>query len=250
MGSTVTVALTALILGFGDPTFTWDAASLRLWVAIFASLFFVNVAVLAMVRRTALRTFGLRSWLDPMPAALIVVALSVLVSRLAHIEPGFLFGLVVGVVFTRELLKAEDGRLAHHATLLLVGLGVGAWLLFSTLPAEGGVAVQFARDLLAATTLEALSTLLVALLPLAFLEGGTLFQWSKAIWAGVYVVAVAAFVVIVLPMSDSWGDVAAPLFGWVTLFAVFALFALGVWAYFRFVPSKLPEHEGVETSTF
>jgi hypothetical protein len=166
------------------------------------------------------------------------VALSVLVSRLAHIEPGFLFGLVVGVMFARELRTAEDGKLATMATALLIAFGFGAWLLFSVLPAEGGVAVQFTRDLLSATTLEAISTLLIALLPLAFLEGRTIFAWSKAVWVGVYAAAVTAFMIIVVPMSDSWGDVSAPLFGWVTLFAVFGLVALAVWALFRFIPEK------------
>jgi hypothetical protein len=186
----------------------------------------------------ARRRYSASSWLDPMPAAIIVVALSVLVSRLAHIEPGFLFGLVVGVMFARELRKAEDGKLAVLATALLIAFGIGAWLLFSLLPAEGGVALQFTRDLLSATTLEAISTLVVALLPLAFLEGRTIFAWSKAAWVATYAVAVTAFVIIVVPMSDSWGDVSAPLFGWVTLFAVFGVVAIAIWALFRFIPEK------------
>lgn len=128
-GATLVVAATALILAFADPTFGWDAASFRLWAAIFFSLFAVNVFVLGIVRGVARGRMGLRSWIDPMPLALIVAA-------------------------------------------------------------------------------------------------------------------VFAFVVIVLPMGDSWGEISAPLLGWVAMFAGFAVVAVGVWAYFRFVPEKSREEVG------
>lgn len=177
-------------------------------------------------------------WLTNGPAG------ATLVTRLADIQPGFLFGLVVGVLFARELTQAEDGRLALLATGLLFALGIGAWLVFSALPAEGGYLMQFTRDLFAATTLEALSTLIVGLLPLAFVDGGAIFAWSKRAWLATYVAAVFAFVVIVLPMGDSWGEISAPLLGWVAMFAGFAVVAVGVWAYFRFVPEKSREEVG------
>lgn len=177
-------------------------------------------------------------WLTNGPAG------ATLVTRLADIQPGFLFGLVVGVLFARELTQAEDGRLALLATGLLFALGIGAWLVFSALPAECGYLMQFTRDLFAATTLEALSTLIVDLLPLAFVDGGAIFAWSKRAWLATYVAAVFAFVVIVLPMGDSWGEISAPLLGWVAMFAGFAVVAVGVWAYFRFVPEKSREEVG------
>lgn len=136
---------------------------------------------------------------------------------------------------------ADGATIAGTAVVLR---GTGAWLVFSALPAEGGYLMQFTRDLFAATTLEALSTLIVGLLPLAFVDGGAIFAWSKRAWLATYVAAVFAFVVIVLPMGDSWGEISAPLLGWVAMFAGFAVVAVGVWAYFRFVPEKSREEVG------
>lgn len=110
--------------------------------------------------------------------------------------------------------------------------------MFSALPAEGGALVQFARDLTAATALEALSTLLVVVLPLAFFDGQPLFAWSKWAWAGTYTAVALAFFVVIVPMGDSWGETTAPLWGWMTLFAVFAVVTLAVWAGLRFIPER------------
>ena len=241
----LTVATTALVLCFADPGFGFSAWSLRLWLAVFASLFIVNVAAMTIVRSVARRTFGVESRLDPMPATILIVAASVLVSRLAHIEPGFLFGVVVGVVFVRELVRHEEGRLASIGAVVLIGIGLVSWAAYSLLPAAEGAStgVQFLRDFTAATTLEALSTLLIALLPLAFLDGEGIFKWRKGLWVLIYAAAVTAFVIVVVPMGDAWGDMSAPILGWTTLFLVFALFATGVWAYFRWVPERNPHRE-------
>jgi len=247
----LTVATTALVLCFADPQFGWSAWSLRLWLAVFASLFMVNVVSMSIVRAVARRKYGVESRLDPMPATILIVAGSVLVSRLAHIEPGFLFGVVVGVIFVRELMKIEEGRLASLGGLVLIGLGISSWIAYSLLPnpESASATVQFFRDFTAAMTLESLSTLLIALLPLAFLEGQGIFKWQKAVWALIYGTAVAAFVIVVVPMGESWGDMTAPILGWTTLFLIFAVIATGVWAYFKLRPSPEPAHEELESET-
>jgi predicted MFS family arabinose efflux permease len=45
---------------------------------------------------------------------------------------------------------------------------------------------------------------------------------------------------VVVPLSDNWGTETAPIFGWGTLFAVFAVVAIVTWAIFRRLNSATP----------
>ena len=87
--------------------------------------------------------------------------------------------------------------------------------------------------MLAAITLEALGTLVIALLPIEFMDGRTIFRWSKLAWVGLYAVTALVFLFVVVPLSDNWGTMSAPVFGWGTLFAVFAVVAVATWAIFQ-----------------
>lgn len=137
-------------------------------------------------------------------------------------------------------MRFEEGKRTALGAGLMIGLGLAAWLAYSALPdgQTGGFRLNLARDTLAATTLESLGTILVALLPVAYLDGQGLFRWSRSAWAGMYVLGVLAFIFAVVPMSDTWGEMRAPYLGWMALFAGFAVVAVGIWAAFRFAPER------------
>jgi hypothetical protein len=236
---------TSIILGYSSPTFGFNPVSLRMLLALFISLFVVNVGVSAIVMRFAKQRYGLDSILRPLPAAMLLAVASVAISRFAHIQPGFLFGVVISVTFAVELSKKVDGQIALLTVGSTIILGVLAWLGFSLLmanaPTEPSYWFELLRDSLVGITIESLATLVIALLPLEFVDGKVIFNWSRWAWAAAYFVAASAFFLIVLPISDSWGTSSAPVLGWSFFFLIFAAFAIGVWAYFRF--RKTPETE-------
>jgi hypothetical protein len=192
------------------------------------------------VLRLAKRSYGVTGMLRSLPGALIIVALSVLVSRLAHISPGFLFGLVLAVVYTSELRAAQRAKLVILTTAFTIAAGILAWLGYSALLTTHGSGFwyQLGLETLVAVTLEAVGTLIITMLPLTFLDGKVIFRWNKWAWAGVYLLTIVVFAVIVMPISNNWGAMTAPIFGWGTLFVVFAIVAFGTWAVFRFVPRR------------
>ncbi len=245
-------ALAALILGFADPGFAFNGSSLRLWIAIIVSLLLVNVVVSAVVMRVARRSWSIESTLDPMPATLLLVALSVIVSRAIGIQPGFLFGVVLGVNFAVELGKRRDAVLALVGIGVTIVVGIVAWLGYTALAVSDGANPGFwhllIQECLSATTIEALATMTVSLLPLKFLDGRTLFDWNKWVWAGAYAVALVILIVVIVPLSDNWGTMSAPLVGWGVFFAGFAVLALGIWAVFRYLPVR-NRSSGDTTST-
>jgi hypothetical protein len=244
-GIALSVVATSIILGFSDPAFGFNGASVRLLLGMLISVLVINIGINLLVLKVAKRKYDDAGFIRPMPAALIIVALSVLVSRLADISPGFLFGLVMGVAYARELKAVQEAKLALLGAALTISAGILAWLGFSALRAAGGSGFWYELSLesLVAITLEAVGTMIIAMLPLTFLDGKTIFRWNKWAWAGIYLVTVLVFVVIVLPISDNWGTMSAPIFGWATLFVVFAVVALGTWAVFRFVPRRVRADE-------
>lgn len=236
VGSGATILAASIMLGFADPDFGFTGASVRLVLAMIAAVVVINVGISLVVMKVAKRAFDVSAVLQPMPAALAIVGISVLVSRLAGISPGFLFGIVLGVAYARELKLRDEARLGILTVGLTIAAGLLAWVGYgvaSATIAGQGFANNLLIEALAAVTLEALGTLVVALLPIEFLDGRTIFRWSKPAWLGLYAVTALIFVFVVVPLSDNWGTMSAPIFGWGTLFAVFAAVAIITWAVFR-----------------
>jgi hypothetical protein len=235
VGTALTVVAAAFLLGFADPDFGVNGASVRLLLAMVISVAAINIGLSLLVMRVARRAYDVSALLKPMPAALAIVAVSVLVSRLAGISPGFLFGIVLGVTYARELRLRDEARLGVLGVGLTIAAGVLAWLGYglASLASGPGFFNNLLIETLAAITLEALGTLVIALLPIEFLDGRTIFRWSKAAWAGLYLVTLLVFLFVVVPLTDNWGVASAPIFGWGTLFVVFALVAVVTWALFR-----------------
>ena len=243
VGSSLTILAAAILLGFADPDFGFNGASVRLVIAMVLAVVAINIGISLIVMRVARRAFDVSALLKPMPAALAIVGISVLVSRLAGISPGFLFGIVLGIAYARELKLRDEARLGVLGVGLTIAAGLIAWLgygLASAIASGPGFANNLIIETLAAITLEALGTLVIALLPIEFLDGRTIFRWSKLAWLGLYALTAVVFLFVVVPLSDNWGTMSAPVFGWGTLFAVFAAVAIVTWAIFRRVNRVRP----------
>ncbi len=237
-GIAATTLAAAVILGFADPGFGFNGSSARLLLAMIVSVIVVNLAVAQLVNLFARSRYQVASSWQPMPAALLLVALSVAVSRMAGISPGFLFGLVIGVIFARELHKRHDAIVALFGVGLTVALGVLSWFALGVVDGTEGFWGLLSQELLTAITLEALGTIVVTLLPFDFLDGQTIFSWSRVVWVATYAAAFVVFVIVVVPMPGNWGELSTPVLGWGTLFVVFGVVAVGTWAVFRFLPPR------------
>lgn len=231
----LSVLAASFVLGFADPDFGFNGASVRLFLAMIISVLTINVGLSLIVMRVAKRSFDVSAVLKPMPAAIAIVAISVLVSRLLGISPGFLFGVVLGVAYARELKLRDEARLGVLGVGLTIAAGVLAWLGYglASLASGPGFFNNLLIEALAAITLEALGTLVIAMLPIEFLDGKTIFRWSKLAWLGLYAVTLLVFLFVVVPLSDNWGVMSAPILGWGTLFVVFAVVAVATWAIFQ-----------------
>ncbi|MEJ1230083.1 MAG: hypothetical protein WDM88_04810 [Galbitalea sp.] len=137
---------------------------------------------------------------------------------------------MIGISFGVELDKRSEGILALVTISATATLGLGAWVGYSVLAPVAEAHPSFWSllwsEALSATTVEALATLAVALLPLRFLEGSRIFAWKRWVWAVAYFIAILILVFVIAPISDNWGPEIAPLFGWGVFFVVFAVVAV------------------------
>jgi hypothetical protein len=111
------VLIGALLSSLNDPHFGIHMSSLVTYLAVVGSIM-VGAAVPGLVTRAYHRgRFGAaEASLHTLPAGLAVAAGCVLVSRLTGFQPGYLYGVVVGLQFNRELKPAEKGHIVALTT--------------------------------------------------------------------------------------------------------------------------------------
>jgi len=228
--------VTALLFGFADPRFGFSLASLRLFLGLAIALALVSYLTNAVVSRIMQGRWRVDVEVNLRPLGLILTVVGVVVSRLFDFSPGFLIGLVLGLVISEKRLAQYAWRAVLLRTSILLGLALLAWLAFSLFDAkeEGGTFVtELAIETLVAITTEAVVGLMVELLPLKLLEGEKLYEKSKVLWGGLYLLTVFIFVVAVVPWEGNWAELGSSLWTWIGIVVGFGIVATGVYLYFR-----------------
>ncbi|NQX35385.1 hypothetical protein [Herbiconiux sp. VKM Ac-2851] len=239
-----TIAVGAIASVFVAPTFS-PSSSPAAWPELVAlivpfgvALVVANAVPLGATSGYAWARLRRRARLLVRPSTLLLTAATVLLSRVAGLEPGFVFGASIGLVFGIALERASGARTVVVGTLAALLLGVGSWTAASALRASPGSGAGDALllDTLTAITVCTLSGPVVALLPLRFLEGHTLFRVSRLAWAALYAVALATFGAVLVPLADAWSPVATDLAWWLACLVAVSALTAAVWLYFRHVP--------------
>ncbi len=230
------LALAALISGFVDPAFGPNPMSLRVFLSALVTLLLFNFAAWSVVRAIIRRlepdanpVIGFR-W-----GSLVLLLIAVAIARLLQFQPGVIFGLVAGLVFAVALSESRKATTVLLGSGFALAISLIAWVAYSvvapiTQNAPGNVALVSASELLSALTLEGISALPLALLPLLALDGRSIFAWKRWVWAIAYVVGLAAFMTVLLTVPESWGEVAGDFGRWVLIYIVFGVVAVAVWA--------------------
>ncbi len=241
-GGTIAVgAVASVFVAPGSEGGAWPEL-LALLGSFAIALSVANAVPLAATSGYAWARLRRRARLLVRPSTLLLTAGTVLLSRAAGLEPGFVFGASIGLVFAIALERASGARAVVVGTLASLLLGLGTWTAASALRSSPGAGAGDALllDTLTAITVCTLSGPVVALLPLRFLDGHRLFAVSRGAWAGLYAVSLAAFAVVLLPLADAWSSVTTDLGWWLACLAASSAITAAVWLYFRYVPA--PRH--------
>jgi hypothetical protein len=236
----VFLALGATAGSFLDPDFGLNQTTLALAVGLMGSLLALCLGlalpnVLYMGSRH--HDWGQFQFL---PGALLLTAVLVLVSKFLDLQPGYLYGVIGGLVFGTELSRKTDARVTITASLFALVLSLLAWIAWVPVSAaaarpDAGFWHYAAEVALGGTFIAGLEGVIIGLLPVRSMSGSIVKGWSFSEWLGVYAVATFVFVlVLVRPGSDYGADPTAMSLKTLAFASGFAVFALSLWAYFRF----------------
>jgi hypothetical protein len=237
------IALTALISAFVDPTFGPDLHGLAELLGFLVGL----VVVLASFKLPPMlahrRKTGELGRLRPLPWTLVIAALFVLVSRIGNLQPGYLYGIVLGAIFVDDVSDAEEGRETFYGSIWTLAAAVLAWLALTWVRTVGLDEDSFGITVLstafAAILVSGLEATAFGLMPMRFMPGYAIYRWNRPGWAVLFGLSVFAFIHILIgPTSGYVAELSPAAFtAALGVFAVFGLLSIATWLYFRFRPA-------------
>ncbi len=241
------VLVAAVISSFLSPDLGFDSASLAIFLGFALALVLILVSFELPGLLEHRRVTGEMGRLRVLPWALILAAVFVVVSRLAALQPGYLWGVVLGVVFLRPAGETVEGREQAAGALWTLTVAVAAWLALGWLRGPTGTDGSFLSTILetalAAVVVGGLEAVAIGLLPFRFMPGAAVYRWSRLAWALLCGVSMFAFIhILVGPTTGYLSDLTAP--AWIAalgIFAAFGVFTILFWGWFRFRPTPAAE---------
>jgi len=239
-GVLVFIALTALVSSFVDQGFGLNVRSIAVFLGFLIGLIVVLASfklppILARRRRT-----GEMGQLRPLPWALVIAAVFVLTSRLAHLQPGYLYGIVLGAIFVSDATERDEGRETFWGSIWTLAAAVLAWVALTWLRGLGlpqdGFGVTLLSTAFAATLVAGLEAAAFALMPMRFLPGYVLYKWNRPVWAVLWAASLFAFFHILIGPTSGYVSELSPegFMAALGVFAAFGVLSIGTWLYFRF----------------
>lgn len=240
------ILVSALLYAALDPTLGFDAGSLATFLGLAVGLIAMLITI-SIPQVIGARRQGVGATVRALPATLIIAAVCVVISRVAEFQPGYLYGMIIGITFSRQLSKAGAGKIDAVAAAGALAVAVVAWLLLPSVRA-GSTAED--QPFIAALLESAFATVVVAgleaaafaMMPLRFLPGERVRGWNQRAWIALLGIAMFGFCHILLnPSSGYLADTTrTSLFTVILLLAAFGGGSVLFWAYFRFRPRPRP----------
>ena len=228
----------ALLASLNDPNFGFHSSSLITYTAVLLAVLF-GLAVPTGITAAYHRTHHIEAprKLHAIPSGLAIGAACVLFSRATGFQPGYLYGVVAGVLFTKELARHEKGHIAALCTITLLVLGVAAW--FAWVPVDAAAvkpgastALVLLDDLLASIFVSGLVGTVIGLTPLRPLPGYAIKEWNRGVWVATYVLALFGLVQVLL-RPHATGPSHTPIAMTVGLFVAFGVGSIAFHEHFE-----------------
>jgi hypothetical protein len=232
----------ALLYSQLSPDFSFNESSLALVIGMFVAL--VGAVFIFEVARAGYvhRRFKVDGRLKAFPTGMLFGAVLVVLSRLAHFQPGYLFGLFAAAVFGDRITSKHEGESLAVAAVSLLAVGAAAWLAWipvkhlATKPGAG-LAILCLDATLATLWVAAMCIVVFGLLPVRWLNGEKVMAWSRPGWAMIYGVGMFVFLQTALFPNGGFANTSSSRHSFMSMLILFLAFgALSVlfWAYFRY----------------
>lgn len=210
---------------------------LRVFVASVLALIIVNAAATWVpVRFAAWRQLGSPSQRLSLLAFPVIAALA-LVSRVAELQPAFLFGLLF-VVGLQNGSQRDRGQLGLARIGAVFATGLVAWLATTLIGTPVGFAGSFAAELVNIVAMTALGSAAIMMVPLGDLSGRAVLNWSRPAWFASALVVFTVLFAFLSPTLDAWQEQVAAIAVLVVLIT-FGAVGISLWLWRRVVTPNL-----------
>jgi hypothetical protein len=238
------VVLGSMIGSMRDPAFGFNVRSVLNFIGTVVALLTTAIVGYLATRVYRARVHAsARAHLRTLPAGLAVAAGCVAVSRIAHFQPGYLYGVVCGAVFAGSLKHRQQGQLVTVTCMATVTVAVAAW--FAWVPVNdvairhgAGFGWVLGDDVFAAIFVGGITGTVIALLPLRFMPGHQLFTWHRGIWAATF--GIATFGLMETLVRPAAGAPQPGNIAWATAAGLFVVFGIGSLAFREFFARHVP----------
>lgn len=235
----LTLLAGAILGGLLNPKFGVNAHSLEALIATLVA-FSVGAIVSWFIAKTFRRIhkYPSHTYLRALPMGLVIAAACVLISRMSHFEPGYLYGVVISVAFIESIEDRHSAHLIAISTLSTLTVAVVAW--FAWIPMnhlaleKGSNFIEvILDDALASIFVGGLIGTTIGLLPLEGMPGGHLSKWRKDVWGVIFFIALFLLIEVELnPASGPTHPGGAPIVTAIVLFVIFGGLSIGLHRYF------------------
>ena len=221
-----------------SPDFGFDRRSLALVVGMLCSLVLLAL-VHDVTRAFYVRRFDIPSAVGTQPLLLLFAVVLVVLSRVADLAPGYVYGLFTAVIYLRPVDVRLDGKALALSSVVLGILAGAAWLMWDPVRElasrpDAGFPSVVLDAFLASFWVSALGTVVFGLVPLRFLSGEAVRRWSTTGWLAIYGLALMFFLhTMAHPERGFYSRADVPLPVVLVPFFGFALFSVAFWGYFR-----------------
>jgi len=227
-GFALVLVLGAILGGLLNPHFGVNRTSLE---GIIATL--ISFAVGATLSWYVAQQFRRRhhydtvTYLQALPLGLAIAIICVVVSRLSHFEPGYLYGVVVGLSFAGSLKDNHNAHLTAISVGSTLAVALAAW--FAWIPVNHlalshgtNAIIVVLDDVLGSIFVGGLVGSVISLIPIDFLPGKIIARWHRGVWALIFFTATFLLIEVELrPASGSTHPGHASAYTVVALFVLF-----------------------------
>jgi hypothetical protein len=231
------IILSAVVYGFLSPDFGLSTQSVAALLGVVAGLLVAGLIFeipLILTHRWVANDGGR---LRALPLTIVLAVASVLISRVAAFQPGYLYGRVTGREFD-SIHWRDEARAMALTGVWMLSVALVAWLALPLV--DGALSSVPLLDMAVSASLATifvggLAGALLDLVPLPFLPGSKVFAWRRSVWFVLFMAAAFFFALLLInPGTAVPGSAGlSPLVAALIAFVSFAIASLVFWGYFR-----------------
>ncbi len=237
----IVLGLTGLIYGFLSPDFGLNSQSLFLFIALVIGLGFGTYLQEGGTTFLAVRRYHVDSSVRLFGAGIVVAIVCVAASRLAGLQPGFVYGFIASSIILAPVAldRRSSANLVILPSLALLGASILAWLVLGPLQAaaeqDGSWFFVLAATVAAAIFVGGLEGVFYNMIPLTFMDGAVVWRWNRLAWVLIFGLTTFLFWQLVINQFSSYLDAfrQPTVLAVLLILAVYGTVTAVTWGWFR-----------------